>query len=211
MWEPLAFSPTRLVPDWATNVFPGGAEPSQGNLRMGESKQRRRGALRWLTIALDAGLCYSLLGSCQANSSSSLPDTLDSGYRLTSWSTAEGLPSSAVASIVQTRDGYLWLGTQEGLVRFDGARFTVFDKKNIPGIGQFSVLALCEARDGTLWIGSQASGLLSMKAGEFTVYTAAASGLPDDEVDALAQDDEGQLWIRTPHGLGCLLYTSRCV
>jgi signal transduction histidine kinase/ligand-binding sensor domain-containing protein/DNA-binding response OmpR family regulator len=103
---------------------------------------------------------------------------------------------------VQTRDGYLWLGTQEGLVRFDGARFTVFDKKNIPGIGQFSVLALCEARDGTLWIGSQASGLLSMKAGEFTVYTAAASGLPDDEVDALAQDDEGQLWIRTPHGLG---------
>lgn len=202
MWESLAFSPTRPVVSRTLGVFSGGAEPPERNLRMGDSEPGRRSGLRWLTIALDALLCYSLLGSTQANSSSAVADSLDSGYRLTAWSTAEGLPSSAVASIVQTRDGYLWIGTQEGLVRFDGVRFTVFDKKNIPGIGQFSIVALCEARDGTLWIGSQTSGLLSMKAGEFTVYKASTSGLPDDEIDALAQDDEGQLWVRTARGLG---------
>jgi signal transduction histidine kinase/CheY-like chemotaxis protein/ligand-binding sensor domain-containing protein len=106
-----------------------------------------------------------------------------------------------VTAIIQTRDGYLWIGTQEGLVRFDGARFTVFDKRKVPGVGQFSILALCEARDGTLWIGTQASGLISMKAGEFTVHASSASGLPDNEVDKLVQDDEGQLWIVTPRGL----------
>lgn len=100
---------------------------------MGESKQRRLGRPRWLTIALGAMLCYCLPGS-QANSSSSVPASLARGYRLTSWGTAEGLPSIVVISIVQTRDGYLWIGTQEGLVRFDGARFTVFDKGNIPGV-----------------------------------------------------------------------------
>jgi signal transduction histidine kinase/ligand-binding sensor domain-containing protein/DNA-binding response OmpR family regulator len=163
---------------------------------MGESEQARPGGLRWLTVAV----WFSLLAS-QANSTSVVSASLASGYRLTSWGTAEGLPSSAVAAIIQTRDGYLWMGTQEGLVRFDGAKFTVFDKRKIAGAGQFSILALCEGGDGTLWIGTQASGLVSMKAGEFTVHTSSASGLPDNEVDNLVQDDEGQLWILTPRGL----------
>ena len=192
----------RPVPAWTTSVSrPRGGKPTRRNWQMGESKQGGRfGSLRWLTMALEAVLVYSLLGA-QANSSSSAPASLGRGYRLTSWSTAEGLPSSAVAAIVQTRDGYVWIGTQEGLVRFDGARFTVFDKDKIPGVGQFSILSLCEARDGTLWIGSQESGLLSMKDGEFKVYPRSAYGLPDAAVRAIVQDNEGRLWIGTTRGL----------
>src|SRR5580698_4511249 len=68
-------------------------------------------------------------------------------YLQTVWGTAAGLPSTAVTAIVQTPDGYLWLGTQEGLARFDGNRFTVFDKSTVGG-NQFSVTALCVTRDG---------------------------------------------------------------
>jgi len=52
-------------------------------------------------------------------------------YRVDTWSTSDGLPQRSVFSIIQTRDGYLWLSTFDGLVRFDGVRFTVFDKSNI--------------------------------------------------------------------------------
>ena len=54
-------------------------------------------------------------------------------YRFDKWSTDEGLPQNTVSAILQTRDGYLWLATAGGLVRFDGLRFTVFDKGNTKG------------------------------------------------------------------------------
>ncbi|MEK7707828.1 MAG: two-component regulator propeller domain-containing protein, partial [Verrucomicrobiota bacterium] len=56
-------------------------------------------------------------------------------YTIKSWGTKEGLPQSAVIAMTQTRDGYLWLGTLNGLVRFDGIRFTVFDEGNTPELG----------------------------------------------------------------------------
>ena len=60
------------------------------------------------------------------------------------WQTEQGLPQNAVEALCQTRDGYLWLGTQEGLVRFDGVRFTVFDRRNTPGL--HTHLDLCPVR-----------------------------------------------------------------
>jgi ligand-binding sensor domain-containing protein len=56
------------------------------------------------------------------------------------------LPQNTVFAIAQTRDGYVWLATQEGLVRFDGIRFTVFDKRNTPQIKENNIQALCEDR-----------------------------------------------------------------
>ena len=61
-------------------------------------------------------------------------DRASSPFIVDSWSTGEGLPQSSVISVIQTRDGYLWLGTLNGLVRFDGNRFTVFDEENTPGL-----------------------------------------------------------------------------
>src|SRR5467141_1976031 len=72
-------------------------------------------------------------------------------YRFSSWTVDNGLPQNTVYDIRQTRDGYLWLTTFDGLVRFDGVRFTVFDKSNTPAITNNRITALYEDRDGTLW------------------------------------------------------------
>src|SRR5207244_4193210 len=75
-------------------------------------------------------------------------------YSLDSWTTDDGLPNATVTAILQTRDGYVWVGTLDGLARFDGVRFTVFNKSNTEGIGNNGILSLCEDRDGALWIGT---------------------------------------------------------
>ena len=61
--------------------------------------------------------------------------------------------------MTQTPDGYLWLATEEGLVRFDGVRFTVFDKENTPPLQADNILALLVDRSGNLWIGTNGGGL----------------------------------------------------
>src|SRR5207248_5690469 len=81
-------------------------------------------------------------------------------YILAAWQTEQGLPQNSVYAIAQTRDGYLWLGTEEGLVRFDGARFVTFDKRNTPAIRANWIRALLEGRDGTLWIATIGGGLV---------------------------------------------------
>src|SRR5688572_19685637 len=55
-------------------------------------------------------------------------------YSIDTWTTADGLPQNSVTAMAQTTDGYLWLGTFNGLVRFDGTRFTVFDRDNVPAL-----------------------------------------------------------------------------
>jgi ligand-binding sensor domain-containing protein len=113
------------------------------------------------------------------------------------WTSDSGLPQNSITTILQTRDGYLWLGTQEGLVRFDGVRFTIFDTRNTPALSDDWVQALVESRDGTLWIGTM-SGLVRMDRGEFTPFHGA--GLETEMVSALHEDREGALWVGS--GLG---------
>ena len=71
-------------------------------------------------------------------------------YQVVTWTTENGLPQKSVVSIIQTRDGYLWLTTFDGLVRFDGVRFTVFDKSNTKGLTTNRFTSLYEDKDGAL-------------------------------------------------------------
>src|SRR5262249_42209700 len=80
-------------------------------------------------------------------------------YRFDVWTTDSGLPHNTVRSILQSRDGYLWVGTADGLARFDGVRFTVFNKANSPGFPNNRIMTLCEAYDGALWIGFEDGSL----------------------------------------------------
>lgn len=82
------------------------------------------------------------------------------------WDSDRGLPQNSVTAIVQTPDGYIWLGTQEGLVRFDGVRFSVYDRRQ-GAIRHNHVTALLAARDGSLWIGTNDGGVVRYKDGEF--------------------------------------------
>ena len=82
------------------------------------------------------------------------------------WQIADGLPQSTVQALARTPDGYLWMGTQEGLARFDGARFTVFEPGNESAIPNKNITALHVDKAGTLWIGTR-SGLALLEHGHF--------------------------------------------
>ncbi len=113
------------------------------------------------------------------------------------WTQRDGLPHNVVEAMLVDRAGYLWLGTQEGLVRFDGARFKVFDRASTPGLAGDEVYALLEDPAGDLWIGTSTG--LSRKRGD-GFEAIATGGAPSDPVHALALAD-GDLWVGTAAGL----------
>ena len=90
------------------------------------------------------------------------------GYFVRIWQVESGLPQNKVTAILQTRDGYLWLGTYNGLARFDGVHFTVFDDNNTPALHSSRITSLCEAKDGTMWIGDESGQVTQYKDGQFT-------------------------------------------
>ena len=116
------------------------------------------------------------------------------------WTTEQGLPHDSVRAIAQTTDGYLWFGTSDGLARFDGVNFTVFQAGNTPVFGHFPLPALAAGPDGSLWIGSVALGLLRYQHGGFE-QVAAQIGLPTANIRALLLDSHGVLWIGADGGL----------
>jgi ligand-binding sensor domain-containing protein/signal transduction histidine kinase len=116
------------------------------------------------------------------------------------WHNEDGLPSDSVTAIVQTRDGFLWLGTSSGLAWFDGVKFTGINLKTSPADDPVYVTALCEDSDGHLWIGTQQNGLLEWAQGKLRRY-AGQPGLLDDHVTCLAADNRGQVWVGSKSGL----------
>ncbi len=114
------------------------------------------------------------------------------------WGTDAGLPQNTVHSILQTRDGYLWLGTDGGLVRFDGTDFVTFDTEKAPQFPSDTVYDLLQDGSGILWI-STAAGLVSYRGGAFTAYTT-AQGLPTDTVWFTHQDRRHRIWAITSAG-----------
>ncbi len=130
---------------------------------------------------------------------------LDPGKRLTqlvldSWPSERGLPQNSVHALAQTRDGFLWVGTEEGLARFDGIEFRVFNKRTTPGLNHNFIRALLEDRDGNLWIGTEGGGLSRLSKGTFTALTT-KDGLSHEQVLALEEDEEGTLWVGTAAGV----------
>ncbi len=117
---------------------------------------------------------------------------------LDTWTTDHGLPNATVTSVLDTRDGYVWLGTYDGLARFDGSRFTVFTQAD--GLGNNGVRALCEGRDGSLWVGTNGGGVARLSHGRLRRYTT-ADGLPSEIVWALHADvRDGSIWMGTNGG-----------
>jgi len=118
-------------------------------------------------------------------------------YQFDEWTTKDGLPQNTINDILQTRDGYLWLATNGGLVRFDGVHFTVFNR-SFDGIETERVRTLYEDRKGTLWIGSEDGKLIRYQAGKFKTINAGPD-LYNAQASKIEEDDQGVLWI-TWHG-----------
>ncbi|MGH9822907.1 MAG: ligand-binding sensor domain-containing protein, partial [Blastocatellia bacterium] len=122
--------------------------------------------------------------------------TLAQQYYFDSWTTDNGLPQNSVNAILQTRDGYLWIATADGLVRYDGAQFTVFNQGNTPGINDNRCYDLVEDRSGVLWIRNQ-FGLISYRDGVFHSYTYADSDLPEGVFQFFEDGQDGLILIST--------------
>ena len=110
------------------------------------------------------------------------------------------MPQVTVRAILQTRDGYLWLGTYKGLIRFDGVRSITFDVANTSALSSDAVCVLHEDRSGDLWIGTDDGGVIRYSQGEFQAF-GAQQGLTESEVRAICEDREGKLWVGTTRGL----------
>lgn len=130
------------------------------------------------------------------------PSTTLSGYSRQSWVMENGLPQNSVQALAQTRDGFLWIGTEGGLVRFDGTAFQVFDHSTKPALPGNDIRCLFETHDGALWIGTS-DGPARWKDGAVTAYST-HDGLPSNGVRAFVETADGVLWVWTDLGLARL-------
>ena len=115
------------------------------------------------------------------------------------WTTSHALPHSEVRAIAQSHEGYLWVGTPQGLARFDGLRFVTFTVGNTPALRDPTITALCQASDSTLWIGT-AAGLALRCRGEFRACRDLGA-LATQPITAIYEDSRGRVWAGTPGGL----------
>jgi ligand-binding sensor domain-containing protein len=131
---------------------------------------------------------------------------LDPGKALTQdvhriWGQEEGLFQPTVYSILQTRDGFLWLGTQDSLIRFDGLHFREYDHAAEAGIQRSLIRNLLEDRMGNLWVGSLGSGVVRISPdGAFKTFTR-ADGLDSRNAFCLSSGQNGTLFVCTDSGL----------
>jgi signal transduction histidine kinase/ligand-binding sensor domain-containing protein len=122
-------------------------------------------------------------------------------YRLTAWGAADGLSSGGVWAITQDAAGFLWIGTDTGLVRFDGVRFSKWTSFGDTQLPRASIRALRVARDGSLWVGfGSLKGASRIHAGQVQNFSE-EEGMPANDVSAIVEDEAGTIWAAGSAGL----------
>ena len=154
--------------------------------------------------------CLAILLWCDSRAAALNPALTVSQYSHAAWRIRDGAFSSQISSIAQTPDGYLWLGTEAGLLRFDGVRAVPWQPREGGSLPSTNISKLLVTHDGRLWIGTSA-GLASLKDGRLVTY-AQLAGAP---VVSLAEDSKRTVWagtIEVPHGRLCAMRaTVECV
>ena len=151
-----------------------------------------------VTASVLTAIALALAGATRASALDPARTLTQYVHRI--WQVPQGLPQASIYAVAQTADGRLWLGTQTGLVRFDGVRFTTFDENNGVSLPNVWVTALVEDRQHTLWIGTDDSGVLRLDHAGVTRY-GLREGLPSGTVRCLFTDHDGRLWVCTAEGL----------
>lgn len=158
---------------------------------------RARSPLRWLM----AVACFGLAGGFDATPRVSAASAqVGRDLRYTQWQTENGLPSNKINDVLQTRDGFIWIATFDGLARFDGDKFTLFDENNAEGLLDHSLTCLFEAADGALWIGHSSGAVTEFKAGKFTT-TPPSDHLSPGITRTVTADQAGDIWTYSAAGL----------
>jgi signal transduction histidine kinase/ligand-binding sensor domain-containing protein/DNA-binding response OmpR family regulator len=166
-------------------------------MAMGDRQNQQLGRRAFLPtfLRLLAALCLIVPGQVFALD----PSLQLSQYVIDNWQIADGLPQSSVAAIARTPDGYLWVGTQEGLARFDGVRFVTYDSSNVADFPNKFITTLFVDHSGKLWVGGW-SGIAVVENGRVQRYDKTGP-LANADVRAMAEDQNNRLWIATAHGL----------
>lgn len=128
------------------------------------------------------------------------PDRLPSQYLHEHFTLEDGLPSQIIWNVKQDKHGYLWLGTQNGLVRYDGARFVTYNSQHWPVFGSNDVRDLHIDHDGNLWLGTYGGGVIVYDGNEFRTITS-DDGLAHHVVYDITQTRDGALWFATGGGV----------
>src|SRR3984957_15293908 len=141
-----------------------------------------------LMRSLCAAACWVLLA---LQSEASDPNKPLTEYTHTVWTHKDGIPSAFIYSIAQTQDGYLWLATTDGLVRFDGVRFVHWRPKTGHTALLGVVRSLCASQDGSLWIGTAVGLVGHLRGDDLTTFSVVA------QPEAILEDRDGTLWVAT--------------
>jgi signal transduction histidine kinase/ligand-binding sensor domain-containing protein len=115
-------------------------------------------------------------------------------YGYTNWTVDDGLPQNSIRGITQTPDGYIWIPTFDGLVRFDGVRFASFNRSNTKGIESNRFSSIVQGKDGELWINTDGAGLTRYHDGSFETY-GQEHGIANGTVRGITRDLASHLWI----------------
>ncbi len=140
---------------------------------------------------------FALIGIATAHALE--PTTPLANLNRQGWVMENGLPQNTIHALAQTADGFLWLGTEAGLVRFDGVNFATFDEHSKPMLPSGDIRCLLAGKDGSLWIGT-GDGLARMKDGAVTTFTQ-KDGLPGNEIRSLQFADNHALIVSTSQGV----------
>ncbi len=132
-----------------------------------------------------------------------------SGEAFDVWQVEEsGGQQEAITAILQSNDGYLWLGTYHGLIRFDGVRSVVYNSGNTPGLQNGLVTSLFESSDGVLWIGHETGQLTRLSNGRFSPVTLPGAW-PGGFLETITADESGAVWLLIDSGIACRLQDGR--
>src|SRR6267143_4397340 len=149
--------------------------------------EERRSEARGLVAPKPLCIFLMMIGMMLAIPAKALdPQKLISQFTHTSWTAKDGLPGP-VRAIAQTPDGYLWLGTEAGLYRFDGLRFAAFETSGRTHPHGAAVLSLCAARDRSLWMGFGSGGIGHLRDGRVTHF-GAGEGVPRGAILSIVED-----------------------
>jgi signal transduction histidine kinase/ligand-binding sensor domain-containing protein len=149
-----------------------------------------------MSVRVPTGILLVLLLCLAAATTFGAAEISDTGFVSRSWQTEDGLAQNTITSIIQTRDGYLWIGTLGGLSRFDGEQFRNFGAGTSPGLKDGRISSLFEDAHGCLWIGHDFGGVTQYQGGEFSPYIGNAK--TRDKPSDILGDRWGEIWLVHP-------------
>src|SRR5688572_20035921 len=165
-------------------------------------RPRRSAARLSVATAISTVLALRTVSDAHAQDARATPPTRDAGppsWVHESWTVKDGLPVNSINALLQDQTGYIWAASFDGLVRFDGIRFTVFNSANSEELPSNRIIQLKEARDGSLWLTTEQGHVVRFRGGRFA-NTPFEGGKSGGGIATLYEDTAGVVWAGTPEG-----------